>query len=520
MANSLKFGECLKMLLLALDISMSRLAKAINVDSSLVNRWIHDKRVPQYNTSYIANISEYLSKNIQNEFQLQRLNKFFLNASEPMKENGTIKEKISTALSLSQGYSFECRRNTAALESHSSSADSQSCLSYIPLSSEDKIVIGRSNVFNASVHLLRSALNKSGEDNNTIYISYNNDLCIAGLQSADLFVLQESILNVLQNGWKVLFFVRLSTSWERIIKIIHFAKPLIKTGRFIPYYLKKYDIFSTGKENISIPGVGAISCYSSKPNSALDHAFYFQNKMAVTIISKYFENLLKTHAHPIFTFYSIYQSIEYGCNLAESEESIGNKFLYKYGFSMVTFPPELYVRLLRNSGLTNDEFRTCMEYYGKRRDSFLSNIKVYEHKDIYFEDSVKYLIRERKFYLYCFTGIKIIELEIDDIIELLQNIIFLLEEHIHYNISFIPGNTYVNCEFYCYVKERHSVSVEAYEPFDNTPVTRLSMKEPMMIRAMEEYFKEMWEHIAPVNKDKGEVIRWIKKQIRLLGRYP
>ena len=62
----------------ALDISMNQLSKAINVDSSLVSRWVSGKRIPAYNTIYIDSITEYFSRNIKNSFQEQNLNKVLL----------------------------------------------------------------------------------------------------------------------------------------------------------------------------------------------------------------------------------------------------------------------------------------------------------------------------------------------------------------------------------------------------------------------------------------------------------
>ena len=94
MAN-MKFGECLKQLLSILGISMNQLSKAINVDSSLVNRWVNDKRIPLYNTSYIEHISEYLSKNVTNTFQIQHLNKLFMDICKNGSSEDSIKDKIN-----------------------------------------------------------------------------------------------------------------------------------------------------------------------------------------------------------------------------------------------------------------------------------------------------------------------------------------------------------------------------------------------------------------------------------------
>lgn len=66
------------------------------------------------------------------------------------------------------------------------------------------------------------------------------------------------------------------------------------------------------------------------------------------------------------------------------------------------------------------------------------------------------------------------------------------------------------------VKERQTVFLETFDPLKPIPLVQLSIEEPMMIKAFEEYFNEKWEQIAPINKDKNEVISWIQGQIDLL----
>lgn len=160
-------------------------------------------------------------------------------------------------------------------------------------------------------------------------------------------------------------------------------------------------------------------------------------------------------------------------------------------------------------------------FYKKRLDAFLSNLKHYEHKDIYWADSIKKLITHKQLCLYCHTEFEIIDMEAQDIIELLQNIIHLLETYDNYNIAFLQNSHDYTTRFensHCIFKERQAVMLESYEPVKITPVVRLSIEEPMMLNAFEEYFKDMWEHIPPLNKDKKEVISWIQRQIDFFSK--
>ena len=46
MNNIKNFGECLSELIKVFNLNGSRLAKGINVDSSLVYKWLRNERVP------------------------------------------------------------------------------------------------------------------------------------------------------------------------------------------------------------------------------------------------------------------------------------------------------------------------------------------------------------------------------------------------------------------------------------------------------------------------------------------
>lgn len=92
----IKFSECLTSLLSILDISANRLSKAINVDSSLVNRWVNGKRIPGYDSIHIQTIADYFAKNILNSIQAQRLNELFARVCGSHGSASNQKEKYSS----------------------------------------------------------------------------------------------------------------------------------------------------------------------------------------------------------------------------------------------------------------------------------------------------------------------------------------------------------------------------------------------------------------------------------------
>lgn len=342
----IKFSESLNSLLSILDLSANRLAKAINVDSSLVSRWVNGKRIPGYGSTYIPSIAEYFAKNILNSMQIQRLDELFLRVCGNQQFTDDLKEKTAKILMESQGHSIECKRKECQEIKQAINRDQDQDHS-IPLSKEDKIILSLESIFSTAVILLETAANQKYGNNQTIYLTYYNDLNIADRDLIDDF--RNALLKVLNNGWNVILILRLDNNINRTVELIKFSGPLIGTRRFKPYYINKYDTSAPGKENITIPEIGVLSCFSTKPNSEINCAFYFRNKIAIEVFQNYYQALLPNYAQPLIHDYAGENSLDFSHCLIKSEENIGNRFLYKYSVSILAFPEDLYLKLLKKN---------------------------------------------------------------------------------------------------------------------------------------------------------------------------
>ncbi|WP_027630157.1 helix-turn-helix domain-containing protein [Ruminiclostridium cellobioparum] len=520
MATNIKFGECLKLILSALDISINRLAKAINVDNSLVNRWIHGKRVPSYNTLYIERISEYLSKNVHNSTQLEQLNNILLEVCRDTGAVVDLQEKIRITLRESQGYSFECKK-AEKKESKIHRANIEESLSNaVALSSKDKIIFGISNILSAAISLLETAVNQTQQEDKTVFLTFNSDLGLHTLPNNKVTQFKELLLRTINNGWDVVFLLRLTNNTSRTLKFINFILPFMKTGRLNLYYFKKYGVFAAERELCIISDIGALSCFSTNPTSEISCAFYLESKAAVNILKDYFNLLLSNYAKLLIKYYPEDMSADYFCLLTESEENMGTRYVYNYGLSKFFLPEKLYKKLMGSKNMPSEAIQMYLKDHKRQINTIISNIQNYWHKDIFPVDTIKKLICHRQLYLYTYSGVEVLELKVRDIIEILQNIINILQKFSNYNIAFLSpdgDSTLIINDLYCTVKERHSVQFEAFKPASGKPQVRLSIEEPMLVRAFEEYFCDLWDHIAPLNKDKSDVIAWLQNQLDMLA---
>ena len=526
----IKFSDCLRLLLTNLGISSNRLSKAINVDSSLVNRWINGKRIPSYQTSYIGQISEFMAKNIYNTYQQQKISDLITEVCGSYDPSQTIKEQIQHMLSEAQGYSIECYQKD--LKENKPSGKKQktrkslspnmeelftidACSSF---SHNDKVLSGSGSIIKTSLLLLNAAADIKPKKDGTIYLSYD-DYHLDMYTDYELKLLIHSLLSAMDNGWKLILLIKLAYDTEHIIRFMNFFKPLMQNSRFHPYYIKKYDSYVLGEKLIIIPGIGSLICFANKMNSSVNSAFYMTNPAAVNLYLSHFKMLMDKNAEPLTKKYT--GKLNFSNHLIKIEEASGNRFLFRYCFGMITYPEALYIRLLERWNLNQTEIDKSIELYKKRYNAFLRNIKHYQYWDIYVVTSIRDLIRDHQVYFYSYTGVTLMKIDVCDIIEHLKHIIHLLKSYDNYYIAFQKEDLDNNIDsknIYCLVKERQTAFLEIINPQNDIPDIRIASEEPMLIHGFYEYSKDLWEHIAPVNKNKKEIIHWLNSEIKILGK--
>ncbi len=517
----IKFCDCLKRLLTELGISSSRLAKAINVDSSLVNRWINGKRIPSYSTAYIENIADYLCKNIHNTFQEQQIQDFINDICGTMDHAETFKDQVQYVLLEAQGYSIQCaqkeklrQKSPPAIKYHSIEIPEADRL--FSLSEKDKFLTTCGQITETCLSMLEAALSVKAQNQNTIYIVYD-DYFFPDLWSGNEFTqLTEKLFKAAQQGWKIALFLRLTYDTKHLLRLMELAKPLLFTGKFTPYYIPDGDSAAPGKGLFAVPGVGMLSCLSNEIFASLPYALYFTTPSILDIYLSQLKQFLKEHA---ISFLERHYGKKY-CysSIKRMERNSGSRFLYNYFFSMMTIPESLYYKLLDSQHLTDEEKEKSMELYQRRYHSFLSNIQHYFYFDIYTASCMDELIEHHQIYFYSYAGVKTITLETADVIEHLRYMIYLLESYENYQIAFYQTayREDTGQKMYCLVKEHHGVLFELHNLNGHQANLKITSEEPMLTAGFYSYLRNIWERIPPVNKNKSDVIRWLDSTINVL----
>jgi len=540
------FGECLSAILNALDLKCSKLAKEINVDPSLIYKWLRGERVPSYDTPYIELISNNIANKITNRFQLEAITVLLGINSVDISEidNINLQNIIKKWLHEAQGYSIKLQKrhkargknnhdNNAGMAgffksidipnfnnhgiNHDTPVNGNTCCSYDNV----QVIKGSTEVLCCFIKLLKQAVNepKSGDDK--ILITFNSDIDIL-LDNIELrYKLIHALCDVLKNGWNIIFQLRLNNNIQRTIRLIEVLQALLSCGKLAVFYYKTEDDIYTLNELCVIPNTGALFCFSSRDSRNVDRAFWYHEKDSIDALTAYFFQHL-TYAKPLLKSYPPQKTIEFQQVFAEVEEAPGDKFVFKNGLSTITIPLELYEKYLRLGNKTNEEI-TYRKFLHKRRlESFEAQVKYYEFKDICFIESLERLINAKK---YSFDEYYILENRIpsnEDIVCHLENLISMLRKYDNYEIAFVSKKDFNNLtNIYWTVKGNLSVLIETLnkgeEAFDNnSSISEMNfiVTEKNTVSAFHHHFLKIWAGIPAESKNKQYSINLLQSLIK------
>jgi len=545
------FGECLDAILNALDIRCSKLAKEINVDPSLVYKWIRGERVPSYDTPYIELISNYITTRTNNNFHTEAITDLLSKYGIEITSDTDLNNIIRLWLQNAQGYSIKLKKKAKARKNNNldniysvasllknfdtikftkknnykpNNIDHDSAMNGNIFCSYDNIQVikGRIEVIYSIIKLLKQACKEPDSDDDKILITFNSEMDIL-LNDIDLrHKFLYALYDALNYGWSIIFEITLNNNTQRTIKIIECLQSLISRGNLAIYYHKINDDIFVLNELYIIPHTGALFCFSSKAGHQVDRAFWYHEKESIdTLTTYYFQQL--TFAKPLLKSYPSQKTIEFQQAFAEAEETPGDKYVFKNGLSTITIPLNLYEKYLKFGDRTDMEISYRKFLHEKRLESFKSQVKQYEFKDICFIESLERLVKARK---YSFDEYYILKNGIpgnEDIVCHLENLISMLRKYDNYEIAFVSKKDFNNMtNIYWAVKGNLSVFIETLNMgktvHDNNSFNsemNFIINEKSVVNAFSNYFLKIWSGIPDENKNKSNSINLLQSLINI-----
>ena len=551
MKHNIMYGECLSTILQALDLKISKLAREINIDSSLIYKWRRNERVPSFESPYTELILKCIEKRLLNPSQrsaaVKVLSEFGIDLADP--NDKCILDNLRLILQKSQGYSIQLHnkmktrrrsfspeisiiadfiekadKTSQASEKYGYLSDSLHGYRIGPenlLCSCDHIDIieGELEVFYSLINLLRHAPNVPPPENSAILMTYNCDMQFLNENTELYNVLFNTLYDLLRGGWKIIIKIRLDNNVDRTMKFIKHIQSLLAAGSLTIYYELETLNSCSGTELYIVPQTGALISFSTNARNLIDSAFLFRAKKSMEMLSERFFNSLNS-TRSLLKSYPTQESTEFQRAFAESEEIAGDRYVFKDGLSTVTIPSELYEKYLRLSGKSDQEISHRTFLHKRRLAAFEEQVRYFKFKDICFIESMNALVNKK---LYSPDENYLFKNNIpddEDIILHLENLIFLLNRWDNYNIAFVRRSQFAKTASVNWmVKGKDNVLIAV---FRNDPGSRQSphlemnfaITEKSVAGAFHDYFLTLWDSIPDEGKDKRLTIAWLKSLIK------
>lgn len=508
MENQFNFALCLSQLLNILNINNIKLAKAVNVDPSLVSKWKTGKRKFDVTSNYLNLISSYLSENVISNYQYEDIliiaknSDLYISIDIYKNTNLYINELLVSSLG------EPCEEKKSSKLSSSQKTDA---LGYGYINTY-KMILGHKNVITAGIELLKSLTKKPNYITDPILITFFTEIdSFSNFEEAN-----EEWNNALQEvqnkGWNIHKLISITENKNRNKKIIDELLLNIETKMYDAYHLNNYDYFFHFKELIFVPKVGALLCLFGSDFEKIDSAFLFTDNQALTafdMISKQ----CRAKAVPLITKSYSDMNIESLLEVFKYEEFNGNRYSFNCFINYLTTPIEFYERNLSSYINNNPEADyTKFLYYNKKlKETLKYQLDCYFFNNIYSKKSIESFLKNHRNYCKLFTN--------TDSIKIIEYIIYLIENFEHFNIAFLNDNdSYILNNFSWIVKESNAVIINNLtKGKNNGNKVCVTITEPNIVNTFTEYFLQLWRNIAPINKDKKSVVGWLKTELKSLN---
>lgn len=203
----------------------------------------------------------------------------------------------------------------------------------------------------------------------------------------------------------------------------------------------------------------------------------------------------------------------------ESEEMLGDKYVFKDGLSTVTIPLSLFEKYLKLSGKSNQEISHRVFLHKQRLDAFNKQIKYFKFKDICFIESLERLVDKKKYSPdenYILNGVTPAD---KDIVCHLEYLIDLLKKNDNYDIAFVSQTQFIHMTSVNWmVKGKDIVLLEAFkgkatdEAFSYEEIN-FAITEKGVVNAFHDHFLILWDQLPVKSKNKKNSITWLKSLI-------
>jgi transcriptional regulator with XRE-family HTH domain len=510
------FGENLTKVLVDKHWSVPDLARALNVERSLVYKWRRGERTPGLSSGYVARIAILLdlSPPQQAELEASQLKSLRApHAHHPTKQ--LLRGDVQGLLNLNPTFGSLASESLQPIGAERMRGKARS-----------PAIHGRTEALLAALERIENApapANQSDREATTILITsleWGHENTSAVLEYSEQW--HSVARHAMARGWHICHLMRLDKDARRSLAMARTVLDLIGSGKYTALYFYANELILPACELALIPGNVAMLFYATQTFSSVDAATVVNDREQIAVLQQYFQRLAGK-AKPLLETFAPQDWVALEQLRADAEEEYWPRVIVKDGLSRITEPirwanPES--QRAKRPGFTGDALNRVVNAQKRRLAAFEAHVGQHIYRDICPMRSVVRLVREGH-YLHNDTESQAGAPQ-KERVDQLVNVISLLRRFHNYEIALVDESQESDVPV---LQGRFWEVIGGMRVFTNALVPDqhggvnyggILIAEPSIVGAFRHYFDTLWSNIAPRNKDKEFVIWWFERQLQAL----
>jgi hypothetical protein len=531
-----KFCNKLDFLIKNFNSSNSKLARAINVDPSLVSKWRRGNRTPapdsphipllvnyflnagslQHQKDALVNVLKQVHPNLEN-FESLHTRKAL--TSWLLSESNTVSNNYSQTPGVVQSIDInDILAKMSALDKFSAGIEDVT-----PQTGWDMTIKhgerGYYEVFKgikgkrrAVMNFLNMVLSSPRPLELLLYSEEDIEWLVGDPQFFTNW--GKALKQVLLSGHKVIIIHHVNRDPARIMAVIDQWVPLHLTGRLESYYYPKYTEKVIKATMFIARGTAAILAVTPEKGHDTDFTFFHTDPLVIRLAEENFLAFLST-CRQLVEIYKSGNMLEYYRKVCQLEEKPGFQYVLRNGPTSLTMPAGLYAKLLDDMPLPEKEKKERLALYQKRIEAFHRNLSLYRYREFINIGAFETNLMENG---HAYNGLELFtdraaKCGTADYIKHIAHIINLLEKYDHYEVILYKQHEIDHAnKMYLSVKEEAAVILSTCHDPGNKPIAIITHQDNIA-NAFEEYFDNLLEHVAVSRRGKGAVIKKLRNSI-------
>jgi len=432
------FCDNLCLLMKIQNVTSSRLAKALSVDTSLISRWRKGTRMPGKNSGYIHAIAAYFSMHAELDYQKTALCEVM-----GIRPDGKRKNERSLTDALENWLSSGIESDTSAFEGFFKGLSDYKGMPKLPSDSVSSDALPSGQAATSEVFfgiegkqqgvLKFLALTAEQKTPQTLLLYSDEDM--DWLISDRVFLEKWALLlsQAIMKGNKIKIIHTVNRDLTEMLVAIERWLPLYMTNAIEPYYYPKYRAGIFRRTMFILPGVAALTSESLADQSALSANTLHTNPKVLQSLKNTFLAYLAL-CRPLMHIMTQHNPSDILQLLREFDSQLGDFFYKANSPSFLSMPPELFDRLLQRVGSPHISAEILLDLHKQRIQIFLKNLEAHQYTEIVNLPSIEDILGRRVMIPFSVLfGSQTVYYTPAEFTDHLRNILSLLQNYKNYN---------------------------------------------------------------------------------------